>query len=335
MPGGEKGAAEKRDLKEAVRTIVLTQGNAFIKELLRKHKIQIGTNKADFSKNLHAAIDEGTLTRPMIEEWLSEVEGWGNQHIYLFEPPKLAIGEIKDKLVGSNFAELIGTAVSYAFPEQLELSAIALAADHLSIAWHKGTGGWERTPSKDFQRADDDDGEVYKYNAYRERFDRAVVRFAWRFADAYCAIMIQVPIEGDSHRDVHALILNDLKHIGIFENDPIRIPLSEAFKAMTLKHDTVVQSTRMMTDGGHLDVVSTLSEGGIADVRALREARRGVDDKSFAGTDGMFHFLQDQHAGLSRSVKVQGYGLESRVRVWVQCKREDVYQVLDVIWANT
>ncbi|MDZ4057111.1 MAG: hypothetical protein U1D69_09120, partial [Polynucleobacter sp.] len=136
MPGGEKGAAEKRDLKEAVRTIVLTQGNAFIKELLRKHKIQIGTNKADFSKNLHAAIDEGTLTRPMIEEWLSEVEGWGNQHIYLFEPPKLAIGEIKDKLVGSNFAELIGTAVSYAFPEQLELSAIALAADHLSIAWH-------------------------------------------------------------------------------------------------------------------------------------------------------------------------------------------------------
>lgn len=335
MPGGEKGAAEKRDLKEAVRTIVLTQGNAFIKELLRKHKIQIGTNKADFSKNLHAAIDEGTLTRPMIEEWLSEVEGWGNQHIYLFEPPKLAIGEIKDKLAGSNFAELIGTAVSYAFPEKLKLSAIALAADHLSIAWHKGTGGWERTPSKDFQRADDDDGEVYKYNAYRERFDRAVVRFAWRFADAYCAVMIQVPIEGDSHRDVHALIRNDLKHIGIFENDPIRIPLSEAFKAMTLKQDTVVQSTRMMTDGGHLDVVSTLSEGGIAAVRALREARRGVDDKSFAGTDGMFHFLQDKHSGLSRSVKVQGYGLESRVRVWVQCKREDVYQVLGVIWANT
>lgn len=99
MPVDGKDAAEEKELKEAVRTIVLTQGNGFIKELLRKNKIQIGTKKADFSKNLLSAIDAGTLTRPMIEEWLSEVEGWGNQHIYLFEPPKLTAGEIKDKLV--------------------------------------------------------------------------------------------------------------------------------------------------------------------------------------------------------------------------------------------
>lgn len=335
MPVQKGEAAEKNELKDAIRSIVLTQGNEFIKELLRKHKIKIGTKKADFSRNLLAAIDAGTLTRAMIEDWLSDVEGWGNQHIYLFEPPKLTAEQIKAKLAASDFAALVGTAVNYEFPEELKLSAVSLAADHLSIAWHKGTGGWERTPSKDFQKVDEDDGELYKYNAYRQRFDRAVVRFAWRFADPYCAVMIQLPIEGDGHRDVHALVWKDLKQIGIFENDPARVPLSEAFKAMTLKQDTIVQSTRMMTNGGHVDVVSTLSDGGIAEVRALREARRGVDDKDFAGTDGMFHFLQDQHQGLSRNLKVQGYGLESRVRVWVQCKREDVYHVLGVIWANT
>ncbi|QCB43974.1 hypothetical protein E5673_18560 [Sphingomonas sp. PAMC26645] len=333
MPEAGKDKREKTQLKKAVRSVVLTQGNEFIKELLRKHKVQIGTNKADFSKNLLAAIDAGTLTRPMIEEWLSEVEGWGNQHIYLFEPPKIPVGEIGGKLAGSDYAELVGTAISYAFPAELELSGVLLAADHLSLAWHKGTDGWERAPSKDFQQVDDD-GELYKYNAYRQRFDRAVVRFAWRFADPYCSVMIQLPIEGETHGEVHTLVRNDLKHIGIYENDPVRIPLSEAFKAMTLKQDTVVQSTRMMTDGGHVDVVATLSEGGIADVQALREARRGVDDKSFAGTDGMFNFMPDQHPGLSRNVKVQGYGLESRVRIWVQCKREDVYQVLGVIWSN-
>ena len=327
------GKHEKNQLTEAVRSVILTQGNAFIKELLRKHKIQIGTKKADFSKNLLAAIDAGTLTRIMIEEWLSEVEGWGNQHIYLFRPPQIENGQLKAKLAESDYAQLIGTSVSYAFPAELQLSAISLAADYLELAWHKGTDGWERTPSKDFQQVDDD-GELYKYNAYRQRFDRAVVRFAWRFADPYCAIMIQLPIEGDTHADVLTQVRDDLNHIGIFENDPVRVPLSEAFKAMTLKQDTVVQSTRMMTEGGHVDVVATLSEGGIGDVRALREARRGVDDKSFAGTDGMFNFLPDKHAGLSRNVKVQGYGVESRVRIWVQCKREDVYQVLGVIWAN-
>ncbi|WP_105438956.1 hypothetical protein [Neorhizobium sp. T25_13] len=323
---------DKQQLKDAVRSIILTQGNEFIKELLRKHKIQIGTKKADFSKNILAAIDAGSLTRQMIEDWLSEVEGWGNQHIYLFKPPTLPKADINGKLEASDFGKLIDTAISYGFPESLELSAISLTADHLFIAWHKGAGGWERTPSKDFERIEED--ERFRYHAYRERFDRSVVRFAWRFTDPFCAVMIQQPVEGDAHTAIHIQVREDLKHIGLFDANPERIPLSQAFKNMTLHNDTVVQSTRMMTDGGHVDVVSTLTEGGIGDVEALLEARRGVNDRSFAGADGQFHFLQTKHGELSRNVKVQGYGVESRVRVWVQCKREDVYLVLGVIWAN-
>ncbi|TCA35417.1 hypothetical protein E0H70_03470 [Rhizobium leguminosarum bv. viciae] len=325
---------DRKQLKDAVRSIILTQGNEFIKELLRKHKIQIGTKKTDFAKNILAAIDAGTLTRQMIEDWLSEVEGWGNQHIYLFKPPTVPTKDIKDKLVASDFGKLIDTPISYEFPQNLELSAISLTSRHLFIAWHKGAGGWERTPSKDFERFEEDE-ERYKYQAYRERFDRSVVRFAWRFPDPYCAVMIQLPAEGNAHKPIHVQVWEDLKHIGLFDDNPERIPLSQAFKKMTLQGDTRVQSTRMMTDGGHVDVVSTLTEGGIEDIQALREARRGVNDNYFAGADGLFHFLQDKHALLSRNVKVQGYGIESRIRIWVQCKREDVYQVLGVIWSNT
>jgi hypothetical protein len=331
MPAAD-AKSDKQQLKDAVRSIIIVQGNEFIKELLRKHKLQIGTKKADFSKNILAAIDAGTLTRQMIEDWLSEVEGWGNQHIYLFKPPSVPKAEIRGKFENSDFAKLIDTAISYEFPEDLELSAVSLTADHLFISWHKGAGGWERTPSKDFERIEDE--ERYKYQAYRERFDRSVVRFAWRFTDPFCAVMIQLAVEGDAHTPIHLHVRDDLKHIGLFDANPERIPLSQAFKNMTLQNDTLVQSTRMMTDGGHVDVVSTLSEGGIGDVEALLEARRGVNDNSFAGADGQFHFLQTKHDKLSRNVKVQGYGIESRVRVWVQCKREDVYIILGVIWAN-
>lgn len=323
---------DKRQLKDAVRSIILTQGNEFIKELLRKHRIQIGSKKADFSRNILAAIDAGILTRQMIEDWLSEVEGWGNQHVYLFKPPTVPTADIRGMLEASDFGKLIDTAISYEFPADLELTAIELTADHLFISWHKGARGWERTPSKDFERLEDE--ERYKYQAYRERFDRSVVRFAWRFADPFCAVMIQLAVEGDAHSPIHARVREDLKHIKLFKTNPDRIPLSQAFKNMTLQNDTRVQSTRMMTDGGHVDVVSTLTEGGIGDVEALLEARRGVNDRSFAGADGQFHFLQAKHAALSRNIKVQGYGVESRVRVWVQCKREDVYVILGVIWAN-
>jgi hypothetical protein len=69
-------------------------------------------------------------------------------------------------------------------------------------------------------------------------------------------------------------------------------------------------------------------------VEALREAHRGVEDANFTSADGTFGFLEDKYQDLSRTIKVQGYGLESRIRIWVQCKREDIFLILAVIWAN-
>ncbi len=80
--------------------------------------------------------------------------------------------------------------------------------------------------------------------------------------------------------------------------------------------------------------MSTLSEGGIEAVEAVREVRRGVDDANFAAADGMFSFAAEKYRQLSRTIKMEGHGLDSRLRIWVQCKRDDVYVVLSVIWAN-
>ena len=74
-------------LKKLARGIILAQGNIFIKELLRDNKIRIGATKADFEKNLLAAIDDGKLTREHFDTWLNEVEGWGDQHVYLYDIP--------------------------------------------------------------------------------------------------------------------------------------------------------------------------------------------------------------------------------------------------------
>jgi hypothetical protein len=131
----------KRALKKVVAQIVLSQGNTFIKELLRSNKIQIGNTKSDFSENLIAAIDNGTLTQTAIEAWLSEIEGWGNQHVYLFEPPRIARTRIRDALESSKHSELLDRPISYEFPDTLMLSAIEFTGDHLSIAWHRIRGG--------------------------------------------------------------------------------------------------------------------------------------------------------------------------------------------------
>ena len=90
----------------------------------------------------------------------------------------------------------------------------------------------------------------------------------------------------------------------------------------------------MMTHGGHVDLVATLAEGGIKDVEAVRHVRTGVNDDEFTSADGTFNFTTDDIAGLTTSVKLQGYGSESRLRVWVQCERNDIYLLIKEIWDN-
>ena len=79
----------KPQLKELVRRVIVAQGNAFIKELLRSTGARVGASKEDFANNLDAAIDADELTQEKLEAWLAEVEGWGDQHLYLIAPPEV------------------------------------------------------------------------------------------------------------------------------------------------------------------------------------------------------------------------------------------------------
>jgi hypothetical protein len=242
----------KRKLKKVVAQIVLAQGNTFIKELLRSNNIPIGNTKADFAENLNAAIDAGVLTQPAIEVWLSEIEGWGNQHVYLFEPPAVARSKIRSAVESSKHAGLLVRSVSYEFPDTLSLSTINLSADHLSITWHRGRGGWERAKAKDFRR--DEGPDSFEYRAYRERFDRSVVRFEWRLGDPYSAIMIQLPNEGDEHEQALNQVWQDLKEVGVLPRPLNKIRLSPAFKKLGRNTAATVQSTRLVTQGGHVEL---------------------------------------------------------------------------------
>jgi hypothetical protein len=322
----------KSQLKKKVAQIVLAQGNVFIKDLLRSNRASIGNTKADFAENLAAAIDEGVLTQEVIENWLDKIEGWGNQHIYLFESPSISQAKVRPTLEASKHAKLLDRKVSYEFPDALTLSTINFPGDHFSVAWHRSRGGWERAKSRDFQQ--DEGPDRFEYRAYRERFDRSVVRFEWRLGEPYCAIMVQLPNEDDEHEQALSRVWQDLREIGLARVPLNKIQLSTAFKRLSLTKEATVRSTRFTTHGGYVDLVATLSEGGIGDVEAVRDVRRGVEDANFPTADGAFSFLTEKYEKLSRTIKMEGYGSESRLRIWVQCKREDVYTVLSVIWKN-
>jgi hypothetical protein len=51
-----------------------------------------------------------------------------------------------------------------------------------------------------------------------------------------------------------------------------------------------------------------------------------VNDKEFARAQGIFSLGDAEN--LAQSMSVQVYGSEGRIRLWAQCKRDDVHAVI-------
>lgn len=317
----------KPQLKKLVNRVIVAQGNSFIKELLRNNGGKIGVTKEDFANNLNSAIDEDVITQEILEAWLAEVEGWGDQHLYLILPPKIDTAELAKGIAASPHAKVFGSGASLDFPKGLELKRISLGNDGLSMEWHQSKEGWNRWKPKD--SIVDEGQERFRFDAYRQRFDRSVVRYEWRFGNGYCAILIHrnPDIDHDAVlKDIHAV----LAAIGCPKTPFARVPLSQAVK-VAARDDKGVHSTRFELDSGYVEMASTLADGGIESVEEVRGVLRAVDASQFDRAQGMLHFVAEEH-GTSRRIAVQVYGHEGRLRIWAQCKREDVFRIVEFLW---
>lgn len=323
-----KEPLSKPQLKELVRRVIVAQGNAFIKELLRGTGVKIGATKEDFAANLDAAIDADELTQEALEAWLAEVEGWGDQHLYLVEPPPLDCAALAAGIAASPYADLLNASASLDFPDVLTLKNISVDNGGLSMVWHQCKAGWNRWKAKDFVL--DEALEHYRFDAYRQRLDRSVVRYEWRFGDPYGAILIHRNPDID-HRAVFQDVRAALAAVGCPDAAPLPIPLDQAVKVAATRGKGV-HSTRFELDGGYVEMASTLAEGGIDAVEPVRVVLQAVDTGQFDRAQGLLHFAAEEH-GTSRRIAVQVYGRDARLRIWAQCKREDIVRIVELLWA--
>lgn len=314
-------------LKALVKRVVVAQGNTFIKDLLRETESKIGATKQEFAQNLDDAIDEGRLTQARLEAWLAEVEGWGDQYVYVATAPTIDAARLRQGINASPMAHLNDAAASLEFPEELDLKQITVDDEHLSLVWHQGKEAWNRWSRKDFEQ--DEDIEHYRYLAYRQRLDRSVVRFEWRFGDDYCLVLIHRNPD-IRHSEVFEAVGETLSQFGCDEVPLRLLPLMQAI-ITSAQRANGVQSTRFERDSGYVELGSNLPGMGIEAVESVRVVLQAVDTDQFDRAKGMLNFVSLHH-GTSRDISVEVFGAEAKLRIWAQCKREDVLTVLGLIW---
>lgn len=319
----------KKELKEVAKKIVLSQGNKYIKELLRKNGVKIGKNKSEFLENLISGIEEGQINQEKIDAWLEETEGWGNQHVYLFETPQVSHQEVRNTILESPHAPLLENPELYDFPEELSLRTVNVNDGSVLLGWRQGRDSWVRSKAKDYR--EEVDGDEYEFRAYREKSERKLVRFLWEFGKPYCAVYITQANEEGLHDKILSQVWVDINNAGLCDNPLPKISLTSAFTKLNNRPELKVNSVKLNVDGGHVNLVATVPKTGIHDIEAIRQAQKGIDAEQFSSSDGVFHFSAENLEGISRLVKVEGAGTESRIRIWAQCTRADVDLIVEEI----
>ena len=343
--------SEVDQAQSLVRDVIAPQNAVYLKELLRDAGVTVkaAASKPELERLLLDAVRDEQLTLAKLTDWIDQTEGWGDEHVYLFDVAKSFCTKpcwkdgdsVRKHVTGvKKLAEFFGADTSFEYPDQRTLTGIGFdkEAHELTCVWHQGTRFDKRVKEKDIAPRVEDDGETYFYKAYRQAARRNVARIAFRPRNALAALFLPGLSEPKTHADEQKAMLAEVA--SIVEVDPSGIcSMSEAIKELDTRANTKkgaesihARSTRLNTpDGGAYVEFASDTEQGYGQYAPLLKVRKAVTTKEFIGAGAIFHFTLSPIAGKERDVRVNLYGDFHRIRMWKHLRREDVWAVLSAI----
>jgi hypothetical protein len=328
--------------RSLIKNVVVAQGNIFIRELLRGKKLSIGTTKEDFEANLLQAINNGELQFEDVIQWLEEVEGWGDQHVYLYHLPTSVTADQVWRSADTVRAKLslaqkkLWEAHSLSFPETWELTGISYADRVLTYVWHEKYPTLLRRPKLD--RREEIDGDTYEFRAFLERPDRSVLRFVLQLEKARAAVFLQIPAEGNAHKNALDMVQNETKPLvdwgallPFSASDAIKNLGQAALNSKKVAADIRSRKTRLTAAQAYIEFGSTAEDGDFLQSTAVRDVRSTVQLASFVGNTAIFGYSAQTPTGLARAVTIEIFGEQRRIKLRAQLKANEVWNILDLL----
>jgi hypothetical protein len=337
---GVVSAADRAEARKLVKTVVIAQGNIFIRELLRAKKLPMGATKETFETNLLEAIDGGKLTLADIKEWLAEVEGWGDQHIYLFHLTEKIVSlphwkspeAVRNCLPETD--RKLWKADSLEFPEQWNLTSISFESDVLTYVWHERYTTLLPRPKMD--RREKISGDWYRFKANLERPDRAVMRFVLHLKKRVAALFMQIPAEGEAHQNAKAMVRKAIEPLmpwdalGNFDASSVIKNLDQ----MALNDPAVKvkpHKSRLSAANNYVEFASTSQRGVYTTSLPVLSVRKAVKPANFLGDAGVFFYDALTPTQQTRPVQIEVSGKERRIKVRAQLAGKEIWDILDLL----
>lgn len=190
--------------------LLLDHRSDFVREFLRENNLPVSGTKAELRERLESALHAGTLRVADIIEHLDEIEGWGNQHVYLYSSPEGLLrtwrseSSVKEILRSAKKISLMNAHLPLALPDKTTLSRVAWSPQRVRFVWIS-TRTWEERIEKDDER---DGARIWK--AFDERSARGVLAFDWNLLSGDAMLSIERLPSGNDYEDARAALAKEL-----------------------------------------------------------------------------------------------------------------------------
>jgi hypothetical protein len=265
---------------------------------------------------------------------LDHVEGWGNQHIYLYKAPTSLLKawsteEQARAILKANGKEvLLNRRRPLLLPSVPQLCSVEWAADRVRFVWVEKRPVRERVKSEDLRGKDLGLDATLEFDAYRRRVARGIVTFDWDLLNGHAALLIQCLPSGNDYGTAKNRFVAELEPLVEFPRfDPVRI--SSSIVPIEQSDEVERRQVEHATARGSGIIYRSPKRGVDAFSDPAVKGARKASGTMLAGRLGNFYW---PIAGEKpRRVHVKLYAADQRVGIFGECSEQEVRHVLSRI----
>jgi hypothetical protein len=304
-----------------------------IQELLRSHEVPVSGSKTLLRKRLKKAIDDGSIDVNDLSLKLEAIEGWGNQHVVLFQSTGAAADcwksktHVRNSLKEGDCFDLLNTHRALYLLDQPTLCQVKWSMNHLQLVWLQKKEWPLRRKDLDPPRKVLQEGEVF-YKAFEVKYRRSVCMFDWNLDTCEAALLMHhLPDEG--YDTLRQQLLQDMARIldpVVFEVVQLHRVIERLEKSGEVTKRNLQLATVRRTEvtlrsaSRHSDIYSDPNAG---------EIRKAVGQGGVTKR-GQFYWVPDGKL-IRQHVPLRVYPRNERFSLHAECTEAEVRHVLSRI----
>jgi hypothetical protein len=298
---------------------------AWVQQFLENKSLSAKGTKPELRDRVESCLEAGTLSIGDLVDLLDEVEGWGNQHIYLYKASNALIaslsddGQVKATLKKLRLARLFNRRIPLVLPNEPTVSAIEWTSQRIRFVWVERRVYRERREDESYT-----DGAI-EFDAFEVMQSRGIVSFSCDLVSGLAELMIQRLPSGSDYLAEKAKYEEELGRF--FDTNQLsQQKISGAIKKADQAAGIRKRSSQLATALGYQ--VTYTSRSRTDDVYSdptIRNARRALGT-TVAGRLGNFYWPID-----GRDIHIKIYAKDQHIGIFGECTRAEVESVLSEV----